>query len=170
VIETPTEPPKPVDIEVDGTVGPEKPAHPVTIGVPPPVDEEKLRRQRVDEIVALLAMLDKSFEKEDAKAFARLLSTDYRGVMTPSGRTTRKTEVDNARAFFEIASGIHVGRTTLEKDIRADEKRAEARSTVKFLFTQGGMQLSRSYVFVYTLAREEDAWRIDGMVVEREGP
>ena len=90
--------------------------------------------------------------------------------MTPAGRTTKATEIANARAFFDIASDIRLDRTTLEQDIRADEKRAEVRSKVKFFFSQSNLSLSRSYTFVYTFANENGTWRIDGMIIEQEGP
>ena len=124
-------------------------------------------------VLAALAELDRAMQSEDAGALERLLSERAGGILT-GGSATRAEEIENARAFFEVASDIRVERTTKPEDIRIDAYGVEARSSFRISYRiknpTGVAQISRGYRALYRVAKERGAWRIAKVVVEEERP
>ncbi|MHC4502034.1 MAG: DUF4440 domain-containing protein [Planctomycetota bacterium] len=149
-----------------------EPAGPVSVAPDPPsAPEGPPLPQRA--VMAVLAELDRAMESEDLGALERLLSERGTGILT-GGRATRAEEIANARAFFELASGIKVERTTKPADVRVDTLTGEARSSYRISYRigagAGSTQISRAYRALYRMARERGAWRIASVVIEEERP
>ena len=174
---------KPVEIigpDKDASAGPlfvkaqpeAEPAGPVSVApAPPSAPEGPPLPERA--VMAVLAELDRAMEGKDLGALERLLSERGAGILT-GGRATRAEEIENARAFFAIASGIKVERTTKPADVRVDTLTGEARSSYRISYRigtgAGSTEISRAYRALYRMARERGTWRIASVVIEEERP
>jgi len=121
-------------------------------------------------VLMALAELDVALEREDIRAFERLLSERAGGGAFSGGDVSRAEEIANVRDFFDIARGIRIDRTTRPRDVRADALRAEAKSSYRITYVVEGARMSRRYDATYRLARERGAWRIVEVTIQAEAP
>jgi hypothetical protein len=157
--------PQPIRLDPATAAAADAPPQPISINVPPGGMTKDAQA-----LIVALARLDKSFETEDVNMLDRLLSANYVGVQTGTGRLTRDDEIANAREFFRIASAVKLTRTTYEKDVQVTKGEARVRSNARIAYALQGVQLARSYKAVYGFVREGTEWRINAMLVEEEGP
>ena len=121
-------------------------------------------------VMMALAELDVALEREDIRAFERLLSERASGGAFSGGDVSRAEEIANVRDFFDIARGIRIDRTTRPQDVKADALRAEAKSSYRITYVIEGARMSRRYDATYRLARERGAWRIVEVTIQAEAP
>jgi len=121
-------------------------------------------------VLMALAELDVALEREDIRAFERLLSERASGGAFSGGDVSRAEEIANVRDFFDVARGIRIDRTTRPQDVKADALRAEAKSSYRITYVIEGARMSRRYDATYRLARERGAWRIVEVTIQAEAP
>jgi tetratricopeptide (TPR) repeat protein len=150
-----------------GTAPPGPAAKAVEAPAPPPRPAEDEEERKV---IAVLEELDRAFEIEDVSMLDRLISGNAgRGALS-GGDVTREEEIENARRFFGVASGVELDRVTRAADVEVGALDAEARSAFRINYRIGDEPISRGYRALYRLALEGGAWRFTGVTIEAENP